>query len=80
MNRRPTLTLPGKGPRSLPEELELQAKVIRKAATGWLETGTPPDLTVDGVEVFPMSLSYTDLLDDAAALEADAQKLRTIYP
>lgn len=64
---------------SIPEELELQAKALRKSAHVWLTTGIAPDLTVEGVDVFPLSLSYTDLIDDAAALEADAAKLRSVY-
>lgn len=66
-------------PSTLPEELEALAGRLRAMAEAWCASGKSPELEVLGRACGVSALSYTDLIDDASDLEADARKLRTIY-
>lgn len=70
---------PVKGPLLVAVDLELQAKRLRKVASAWCASGTPPTIDIAGTETPIKALSYTDLIDDAAELERDAAKLRATY-
>lgn len=70
---------PVKSMASLAEELDRQAFELRKMASGWCASATPPAVSLFGIECSNFVLSYTDLIDDAQALEADASKLRAVY-
>lgn len=61
------------------ENLEAQAAELRRIAAGWCSSGTPPDNIAGKILCSHPVLVYEDLIEDATAFEADAQKLRKLY-
>lgn len=62
-----------------PEVIEAQAAELRRLASAWCESATPSTVLVGKILCSINVLSYTDLIEDACALEADAAKIRNAY-
>jgi hypothetical protein len=73
------VTVPRNAPLMVAANLELHAKRLRKMAEAWCASGEPPTVTLNGTDCPILSLSYSDLIEDACDLERDAAKLRATY-